>query len=287
MLPCGMHTFRHGELEISYEVLDGPEDRTVVFLHGLLLSIEMMQPAALAFAGEFRPVLVELHGHGRSSRPLEPEAYSLASFSDELIALADHLRAKRFALFGTSLGADVALEAMLDHPDRIAGAVLEMPVLEKGARTARRMFTPVARALRSRRAPRTLSLVARAFPKSRVLPGFAESLAHLSRHPESGAAVIEGLLRDAERYRWGDIEGCPVPAMIIAHTLDPLHAFADAQALAERLPNGRLVRAYNILEMRVRPRRLLGLAKRFFDEAFEKPSKAHAGRGRARSAAPD
>lgn len=267
-----MRSFNHGELQISYEVLDGPPQRTIVFLHGLLLSGEMMNPVANAFAGEFRPVLVELHGHGRSSRPVDPEAYSLSAFSDELIALADHLGAGRFGVFGTSLGADVALEAMLDHPQRIAGAVLEMPVLEKGAHTARRMFTPVARALRSRRAPRALSLLARAVPKSRVLPGFAESLVHLSRHPESGAAVIEGLLRDAERDRWSDVEACSVPAMIIAHSLDPLHAFADAQALAARLTNGRLVRAYNILEMRLRPRRLLGLARRFFEEAFTEPA---------------
>ncbi|MCA1832425.1 MAG: alpha/beta fold hydrolase [Actinomycetota bacterium] len=259
---------RRRSLDIYYEDLGGPEERTVLFLHGLLLSFEMMKPIAEGFHGSFRPVLVELHGHGRSSRPKDPSAYSMMEFAQDVVAVADELGVERIGIFGTSLGADVALEAMLDYPERIAGAVLEMPVLEQGAKVASRMFKPFARALRSRHAPRALKIASRRIPNIKAFPGFADAAAHLATEPAAGAAVIEGLLAEAERDRWSDVERCQIPALVIAHALDPLHAFADAQHIAKRLPRGELVRAYSILELRIRPKRLVAVAGRFLEQAF-------------------
>jgi pimeloyl-ACP methyl ester carboxylesterase len=269
-------TFERAGLVLSYEDLGGPPDRTVVFLHGLLLSADMMAPVARRFAGDFRPILLELHGHGRSSRPVEGHTYSMQEFAQDTVALLDHLGVDRAGFFGTSLGADVSLEVMLDHPERVAGAVLEMPVLERGARFARRMFRPVAYALRTRRAPRALAFAARRFPELRVYPGFKEALAVLAANPVSGAAVIEGLLASAGEHRWSDVDQCPVPALIVGHPRDPLHAFGDSVELARRLPNGRLFRATSILELRLRPERIVRVAKRFLEESFEKPGRAAA-----------
>lgn len=265
-----MPTFDRDGLILSYEDLGGPRDRTVVFLHGLLLSSDMMRPLARMFHGEFRPVLLELHGHGRSSRPIEGTHYSMRTFAHDVIALLDHLEVERGGLYGTSLGADVALEAMIDHPARIAGAVLEMPVLERGARFARRMFRPLAAMLRTRGAARTLAFASRRLPDLRFYPGFKESLAVLAENPRSGAAVIEGLLATAEQVdRWPDVERCRVPALVIGHPRDPLHTFGDADELARRLPNGRLLRAQSILELRVRPQRIVGASKQFLRRCFE------------------
>lgn len=271
-----MPTFDRGGLVLSYEDLGGPPERTVVFLHGLLLSADMMKPVARRFVGSFRPVLLELHGHGRSSRPVEGHAYSMREFADDTVALLDHLGVARAGFFGTSLGADVALEVMLDRPDRVAGAVLEMPVLERGSRFARRMFRPVAMALRSRRAPRTLAFAARRFPELRFYPGFRDALAILAENPVSGAAVIEGLLATAAQTRWSEVDRCPVPALIVGHPRDPLHAFGDAEELARRLTNGRLFRARSILELRIRPERIVELAKSFLDESFRSAEEAAA-----------
>ena len=268
-----MPTFDRDGLVLSYEDLGGPRDRTVVFLHGLLLSSDMMRPLAQSFHGDFRPVLLELHGHGRSSRPIEGTHYSMQKFALDTIALLDHLGAERGGFFGTSLGADVALEAMIDFPDRVAGAVLEMPVLERGARFARRMFRPLAAMLRTRGAPRTLAFASRRLPDLRFYPGFKESLAVLAENPRSGAAVIEGLLATAEQVdRWPDVDRCPVPALVIGHPRDPLHTFGDANELARRLPNGRLLRAKSILELRLRPERIVGHAKQFLGRAFAEGS---------------
>jgi pimeloyl-ACP methyl ester carboxylesterase len=263
-----MPTFEHEGLTLSYEDLGGPRERTVVFLHGLLLAHEMMEPIARALGPGFRPLLLDLRGHGRSSRPADPRLYSIPEFTGDLMACLDHLGVERGAVFGTSLGAVVGAEAILDYPDRFAGAVLEMPVLERGVRAARRVFRPLARALRTRAAPRVLDVLARRIPAMRVMPGYKESLAAIARAPAAGAAVIEGLLARPPRSRWSEVDACEVPALVIAHRRDPLHAQGDAVELAERLPRGELLMANSLVELRLSPARIMGAVRRFLTEAF-------------------
>ncbi|HEX9695705.1 MAG TPA: alpha/beta hydrolase [Actinomycetota bacterium] len=262
-----MPTFQHGSLTLSYDIFGGPEDRTVVFMHGLLLSADMMAPLARAYAERFRVVNFELHGHGKSSKPRDPASYTMGAFADDVVALADHLGCETIGLFGTSLGADVALETMLNAPHRVAGAVLEMPVLDTGARTAIRVFARLAKALKSKRAPRVMRTIANRMPS--WPPGFPEAAEMLAADPAAGAAVIEGLLHEAERDRWAAVRTCLVPALVIGHRLDPLHAYKDALHLAQRLPNGSLLRARSVLELRLRPGRILERTIDFMDGVFE------------------
>ena len=51
------------------------------------------------------------------------EHYSVESWAEDAIALADRLGAPRVHLVGSSLGACVALQAAVDHPDRVASLV--------------------------------------------------------------------------------------------------------------------------------------------------------------------
>ncbi|MGH2829348.1 MAG: alpha/beta fold hydrolase, partial [Actinomycetota bacterium] len=83
------------------------------------------------------------------------------------------------------------------------------------------------------------------------------------------AAVIEGLLREQMAHRWPAVAACPVPALVIGHRLDPLHAYRDAVRLAKELPKGRMVMAHSILELRLRPGRILAHAIDFMDSAFD------------------
>jgi pimeloyl-ACP methyl ester carboxylesterase len=265
-----MPEFKRDGLRLHYEDLGGGSERTVVLLHGLLISTRMMSPFAERLKQRFRPVTLDLHGHGLSSRPRDPGRYTMFEFAKDVVALADELAVQKIAVFGSSLGADAALEAMLDAPDRFAGAVLEMPVLERGARFARRLFRPFGAALKSRYAPRALTVAARRLPQSRLFAGWPEAAKVLAQDPLAGVAVIEGLLADPPRDRWNEVERCRVPALVVAHRRDPLHAFGDAQQLARRLPNGRLLVADGPTELRLRPRRIMAEVNTFLERAFER-----------------
>ncbi len=69
-----------------------------------------------------------------------------------------------------------------------------------------------------------------------------------------------------------------LPALVIGHPRDPLHPFSDADALAEEMPNARLVDANSIFEWRLNPGRLNDELASFLDESYS------AGRRRRRSA---
>ncbi len=58
------------------------------------------------------------------------------------------------------------------------------------------------------------------------------------------------------------------PALVIGHHLDFIHPFSDATNLVEELPDGRLVQAASIFELRIRPERLIGEIAGFLDEAW-------------------
>ena len=83
----------------------GGGDRWVVLVHGQLMPRRMHQPLARAIAGEgFHVVTLDLLGHGRSDRPLDPKEYSMTAFGEQVVALLDHLGAEEAVVGGTSLG---------------------------------------------------------------------------------------------------------------------------------------------------------------------------------------
>jgi hypothetical protein len=55
---------------------------------------------------------------------------------------------------------------------------------------------------------------------------------------------------------------------VIGHPRDPLHPFSDADMLAAELPNGRLIDADSIIELRVSPERLTRKIAAFVDECW-------------------
>jgi pimeloyl-ACP methyl ester carboxylesterase len=134
---------------------------------------------------------------------------------------------------------------------------------------------------------RVLSSATRAVPR-RVLPHYGNVMLDLVRQdPGPGAAVLQGLFfgRVApHRNEWRTFES---PALVLGHRRDPVHPFSDAGQLAEELPNGRLLEAESLLELRLSPERLTAEIASFLDEVWAPPrrsrSKGTGGRARSRS----
>src|SRR3954449_4480008 len=136
-----MKTFRHEGRTLAYDDY-GEGSRIVVLLHGLLLSQRMHEPLAKALAARGnRVITLDLPGHGRSERPLDPQCYSMTFFGEQVIALLDHLELDEAVVLGTSLGANTAIEAAALAPERLRGMVIEMPVLDGAVRECARLFS--------------------------------------------------------------------------------------------------------------------------------------------------
>ena len=142
-----MSTFRHEGRTLAYTDY-GDGSRIVILLHGLLLSQRMHEPLARALAERGnRVITLDLLGHGRSERPLDPQCYSMSFFGEQVIALLDHLEIEEAVVLGTSLGANAALEAAALAPERLRGMVIEMPVLDGALLACALAFTPLMVAL--------------------------------------------------------------------------------------------------------------------------------------------
>ncbi|GAB3454646.1 alpha/beta hydrolase [Streptomonospora sediminis] len=66
----------------------------------------------------------DLRGHGASGKPHDPAAYTTEAFVGDLLAVLDALGAERADVVGYSLGARLAWELALAHPQRVRRAVL-------------------------------------------------------------------------------------------------------------------------------------------------------------------
>ncbi|MFM9033421.1 MAG: alpha/beta fold hydrolase [Mycobacterium sp.] len=108
---------------VRLRVLDaGPQDGPVVLLaHGFPESAFSWrhQIPALAAAG-YRVLAPDQRGYGGSSRPEAVEAYDITALTGDLTALLDSVGAERAAIVGHDMGAMVAWNAPLLHPDRFA-----------------------------------------------------------------------------------------------------------------------------------------------------------------------
>ena len=189
-------------------------------------------------------------------------------FGEQVIALLDHLEIDEAVILGTSLGANTAIEAAALAPERLRGMVIEMPVLDGALLACALAFTPLMLAL-SYGEPmmRVVQAGAKRVPR---LPWLLDFVVDTVRQdPAPGAAVLQGLFFGRIAPHRGERRRIKTTTLVIGHRRDPLHPFSDAGMLAEELPNGRLLEASSIVELRIAPERLTGEIADFIDECWQ------------------
>ena len=237
---------------------------------GLLLSQKMQRRLArdLAKRGS-RVITFDPLGHGESDRPREMWRYSIPAFALQTVALLDHLELDQAVIGGTSLGANITLEVASIAPERVRGMLLEMPALDNAIPACAVAFTPLLFALTfGEPAMRQVARVTRAVPRQ-VVPGLAEIvLDWLSQEPGPSGAVLQGILFGRTAPERTVRQTLTPPALVIGHPRDPVHPFSDADMLARELPNGRLIDANSLFELRMRPERLTARIAEFIGECW-------------------
>ena len=261
--------FKVGQHELAYEVY-GESGIPCVLVHGILLDSLMNRDLALRFAAEgYQVALLDLLGHGRSSRSIDPKEYRTEFFADQMLGLLDHLGWEKALIGGVSLGCITALTAAARQPDRVLGLFLEMPVMEWSApwaavilapilaitRFGRPLYTPFARWLSHRKRP--------AFGPA------ASAMNALSNNPKTITAILHGTLVGPIVPPIAARRALTMPALVIGHVGDKLHHNRDAEALSRQMPNARLLDARSILELRLRPDRLWPQISNFLQEVAQ------------------
>ena len=214
----------------------------VILLHGFPFDRHLWDDLfpRLAHTG-FRPVAVDLPGYGDTAVPENPR--SMRDTARDVLALADRLGLKRFAVVGFSMGGYVALEMADLEPERLAGLVLaatraepdtpenKQGRLELAAKVAKKGTAPLADAMFPRLLPTRTQ-------KER--PGLARDVrAWFERaKPE---AVERTLLALAERRDLRPhLKKVAAPTLVVVGSADETMGTPPSELLAATIPGARI-----------------------------------------------
>ncbi|MGP0107493.1 MAG: alpha/beta fold hydrolase [Acidimicrobiales bacterium] len=266
--PFEVGMFDSEGLQLYYEV-HGQGPRVLVFIHGILLDANLNRRLAtdLAALGN-RVILIDMPGHGLSDKPRRASFHRMDTYAHHVVNLLDHLGIDKAVIGGVSLGGNVSLLVAAQNPERVQGLVVEMPVLEWALPAAAATFMPLLLAVHfARPVVRRTAAIFRRLPRTGNGP--VDSMMNsLSNDPVETAAVLHGILAGPIAPTVDQRAATDVPAVVIGHRVDRLHPFHDAEQLARRLPQGQLLQANSMLELRVHPDRLTAEINRLLDKAW-------------------
>jgi pimeloyl-ACP methyl ester carboxylesterase len=135
---------RHARIELVEEG-EGP---VVLLVHGFPESWYSWrhQIPALAAAG-YRAVAIHVRGYGRSSAPIEVDAYSMLQHVSDNLGVLEALGVERCAVVGHDWGSPIAAHSALLRPDAFAAvALLSVPFNPPGGRRPTDVFAEMGAA---------------------------------------------------------------------------------------------------------------------------------------------
>ena len=107
-----------------YYEMHGTGSLPLVLVHGFACGIRSWDFQTTALARGRRVVAYDVRGHGLSEAPCEAAAYSQPTSVADLHGLLTHLRIRRAAVAGLSMGGNIALNYALAHPETVRALVI-------------------------------------------------------------------------------------------------------------------------------------------------------------------
>jgi len=111
-----------GDVELQIREYEHDGD-PVLLLHFGGANLMAFEAAVPFFQGQYRLILVDLRGHGKSDKP--ETGYHIVDMARDLVGLLDQLGLERAHVVGSSLGAEVGLSMAANHPQRVASLICE------------------------------------------------------------------------------------------------------------------------------------------------------------------
>lgn len=116
-------------LELYYEVHGS--GKPLILLHGGIAAFEIFQSSVPVLTKHRQVILVHLQGHGRTKDIERPLRYE--SMADDIAALMAHLGIEKSDVMGYSLGAGVATQLAIRHPQLVDRLVNVSEAIKRSA----------------------------------------------------------------------------------------------------------------------------------------------------------
>lgn len=94
------------DIEVNYEVRG--EGEPIIFIHGSGASWKMWKPQIEQFSKKYKMIMIDMRGHGKSSKYFPDNTYSIKVISQDLKHFLDTLGIEKTHIIGLSQGSVVA-----------------------------------------------------------------------------------------------------------------------------------------------------------------------------------
>ncbi|PAX06542.1 alpha/beta fold hydrolase [Sphingomonas lenta] len=262
-LTPGEHRFQSAGVTLWYKVAGAERGVPVVFLHGGpgQGSMSFQRYAGPALERRLRMVYLDQRGSGRSERPKDQAAYSMAILVEDVERLRRELGAERIALVGHSFGTAIGMEYAAKYPDRVTRLVLaagipDIPAMidaqcERLGRTDAEAYARASAGVAAGARPRC--------DPFRAYPGKNQEYVNRNMFPDLKTAAMvdeadeaDGLKNSGElsramfdqgllQYRFARPEALTMPVLVLAGAQDHQAVAGPQRAFAAKLPRGRYV----------------------------------------------
>lgn len=91
--------------------------RALVFLHGFLEHLDMWETVTARIKPSFRIITVDLLGHGKT--PCLSYVHTMSDMAEAVKAVLNHLKLRRYVVFGHSMGGYVSLALAEKYPKNV------------------------------------------------------------------------------------------------------------------------------------------------------------------------
>lgn len=217
-------------------------------VHALAFSSRYFSAMAAQLGTRFHCVAIDQRGHGATRSPLELAQLGISTLVDDLLAVIDHFGWDRVYAGGISLGAATTLRLALDHPQRVAALIQDLPAFgprsprggDRSAFVAQALEAgdleeAALRAAAGRSAPRTRALAAQL------------TAAWTGENPHALGPKLAAMFRASAHWSvaepWPDrLRTLTIPVEILGIAGDPSHPLGVAEQMAAVIPAARLHR---------------------------------------------
>ncbi|HEY3739093.1 MAG TPA: alpha/beta hydrolase [Bryobacteraceae bacterium] len=130
-----------GNLRVRYLTEGKAANPAIVLIHGWTCSAAFWRLQSTDLSLLYRVISIDLPGHGKSDKPKNIE-YTVPLFSAAIDAVMRDAHVNRAMIAGHSMGVPVAMQAIVDHPERFIGFVAVDGAVwrPKGPRTRPSLF---------------------------------------------------------------------------------------------------------------------------------------------------
>lgn len=213
----------------------------VVLIHGVGMNQSVWAPQVQGLRSEFQVLVYDMLGHGKSR--FAEDANDIGDYANQLVGLMAELQCSSAHIVGHSMGALIALEMVIAHPE-LCKSVMALNGVYLRTPEQRASVQARANELATRGKPDSVKdTIDRWF--GNPVPAQDEPAAELSEHllkevPLNGyARAYDIFARSDERHK-GRLSKIAVPVSIATGAQDPNSSPAMAQAMATEIPGSEL-----------------------------------------------